>query len=122
MKNKQLKLVLLMPVIALLALGAVVLSRTSGMGSGAALDFERYKQDWSAMQGNKYVFRGQIDQQLSYHESTGRVLAVKNLDGAGRVPVLVPAAMKQNFEAGQRYQFRALVKGDVLVIEKAEKF
>ena len=86
---------------------------------------EAYRKDWATLQGNAYVFAGEVDRQLAYVEGSGRVLSVKPVDpakGAGAVPIRVPAALDANFESGQRYNFKLRVRRDILEVEDLETF
>jgi len=77
------------------------------------------------MQGNVYRLDCQIEQQLSFVEGKGRILAVKPTEttrGAGRISVFVPIQGGNNFEVGQRYKFKVRVSRDLLVVEELEKF
>lgn len=120
-KSRQTVFILIIPVLALGFALVVVLLR-SGAEAQLPLGAEKYRQEWRNLQGNRYVFSGQIDQQLDYREDSGRILAVKLMDSPGRVPVLVPKSAEQNFEVGQRYKFKVRLLNDVLFVENAEKF
>ncbi|MDR2983130.1 MAG: hypothetical protein LBV12_12920 [Puniceicoccales bacterium] len=123
--NQKIKNTLLVAIVPLLGVGiavGIIVARNSGkFGELNPLQREAYMQNWATLQGNEYVISCQIDQQLSYREDKGRVLAVKLLDGTGRLPVLVPVSIKQNFETGQRYRFHVLVRQGTLCVEDIEK-
>jgi len=91
----------------------------------SAFSVDGYRKDWATMQGNVYRLDCQIEQQLSFVEGKGRILAVKPTDtarGAGRISVFVPLNGGNNFEVGQRYKFKVRVSRDLLVVEELEKF
>ena len=116
------------PVIVIVILLAVVLPRLAGGGNFSDLhpfSVDGYRKDWATMQGNVYRLDCQIEQQLSFVEGKGRILAVKPTDatrGAGRVSVFVALNAGNNFEVGQRYKFKVRVSRDLLVVEELEKF
>lgn len=115
------------PVVVIVILLAVVLPRLAGgqFSDMSAFSVDGYRKDWATMQGNVYRLDCQIEQQLSFVEGKGRILAVKPTDitrGAGRISVFVPLAVGNNFEVGQRYKFKVRVSRDLLVVEELEKF
>ncbi|MDR2983176.1 MAG: hypothetical protein LBV12_13170 [Puniceicoccales bacterium] len=111
------------PMVGIGFAAGIILARNSGkFGDLKPFRYESYQQDWRTLQGNEYIIRGQVDQQLAYLENKGRILAVKLLDGSGRVPVFIPKSIQQNFETGQRYKMHVLVRKDVLYVEDVEKF
>lgn len=116
------------PVVVIIILLAVVLPRLTGGGRFADLSpfsVDGYRKDWATMQGNVYRLDCQIEQQLSFVEGKGRILAVKPTDtsrGAGRISVFVALMGGDNFEVGQRYKFKIRVSRDLLVVEELEKF
>jgi hypothetical protein len=115
------------PVVVIVILLAVVLPRLAGgqFSDLSAFSVDGYRKDWATMQGNVYRLDCQIEQQLSFVEGKGRILAVKPTDitrGAGRISVFVPLNGGNNFEVGQRYKFKVRVSRDLLVVEELEKF
>jgi len=115
------------PVVVIVILLAVVLPRLAGgqFSDMSAFSVDGYRKDWATMQGNVYRLDCQIEQQLSFVEGKGRILAVKPTDiarGAGRISVFVPLNGGNNFEVGQRYKFKVRVSRDLLVVEELEKF
>jgi len=115
------------PVVVIVILLAVVLPRLAGgqFSDMSAFSVDGYRKDWATMQGNVYRLDCQIEQQLSFVEGKGRILAVKPTEtarGAGRISVFVPLNGGNNFEVGQRYKFKVRVSRDLLVVEELEKF
>ncbi|MBJ7494170.1 MAG: hypothetical protein JHC77_03995 [Opitutales bacterium] len=115
------------PVVVIVILLAVVLPRLAGgqFSDLSAFSVDGYRKDWATMQGNVYRLDCQIEQQLSFVEGKGRILAVKPTDitrGAGRISVFIPLNGGNNFEVGQRYKFKVRVSRDLLVVEELEKF
>lgn len=115
------------PVVVIVILLAVVLPRLAGgqFADLSAFSVDGYRKDWATMQGNVYRLDCQIEQQLSFVEGKGRILAVKPTDitrGAGRISVFIPLNGGNNFEVGQRYKFKVRVSRDLLVVEELEKF
>ena len=125
-KPNPLLLALGIPAAVLIFVAVVLVSRQGGKFSDLPpFSPEAYRKDWATLQGNAYVFAGQVDRQLAYVEGSGRVLAVKPVDpakGTGAVPVRVPAALGANFESGQRYNFKLRVRRDILEVEDLETF
>ncbi|MDR1497089.1 MAG: hypothetical protein LBS59_01555 [Puniceicoccales bacterium] len=119
-KNKPLLFLLLIPALMIGVVLMVAIFRRED--STAPLTAERFRQEWDTLQGNRYTIRAQIDRQIGSSAEVGRILAVRMLDSTGRLPVLVPADKQQNFEAGQRYEFHVVVRGDILLVENADKF
>jgi hypothetical protein len=111
-----------LPVLGIVFLGVFALVRSVKMGDTPPFNLATYRQKWNTLGGNEYILRGQIDQQLEQKENKGRVLSVKLLDDSGRVPVLIPSSINQNFEVGQRYSIRVRVRGDVLYVLSMDKF
>ncbi len=125
-KPNPLLLALGIPAAVLVFVAAVLITRQGGKFADLPpFSPEAYRKDWATLQGNAYVFAGQVDRQLAYVEGAGRVLSVKPVDaskGAGAVPVRVPAALGANFESGQRYNFKLRVRRDILEVEDLETF
>jgi hypothetical protein len=121
-KRSSLIYLLLAPAVLLLLLLAVAIFRKTGNNDAPALNAKRFREEWSALQGNAYALTGQIDQQLGYHAENGRVLSIRLLADSERLPVLVPPSMTHNFEPGQRYAFKVRVRGDSLLVENADKY
>jgi len=125
-KPNPLLLALGIPAAVLVFVAAVLITRQGGKFADLPpFSPEAYRKDWATLQGNAYVFAGQVDRQLAYVEGSGRVLSVKPVDpsrGAGAVPVRVPAALGANFESGQRYNFKLRVRRDILEVEDLETF
>ena len=125
-KPNPLLLALGIPVAVLVFVAFVLITRQGGkFAELPPFSPEAYRKDWATLQGNAYVFAGQVDRQLAYVEGSGRVLSVKPVDpakGAGAVPIRVPAALDANFESGQRYNFKLRVRRDILEVEDLETF
>jgi hypothetical protein len=125
-KPNPLLLALGIPAAVLVFVAFVLITRQGGkFAELPPFSPEAYRKDWATLQGNAYVFAGQVDRQLAYVEGSGRVLSVKPVDpakGAGAVPIRVPAALDANFESGQRYNFKLRVRRDILEVEDLETF
>ncbi|MDR2863540.1 MAG: hypothetical protein LBV54_06690 [Puniceicoccales bacterium] len=121
---------LAIPLAAVALLVAIlVLKRSGSMGMSDLKEFNstEYLRNWKTLEGNQYLLRCQIDQQLAYDETKGRMLKVKQLDGAGQaiatVAVFVPVSLWKNFETGQRYRMRVFLRDQgKLYVENVEKF
>jgi len=118
------------PVVVIVILVVLVAPRMSGGGKFAdltPLSVEKYRSDWSSLQGNLYRLDCQVEQQLAFVEGRGRVLAVKPIEkdstrSPGRIPVFVPAGSADSFEVGQRFKCKLRVTRDLLVVEALERF
>jgi hypothetical protein len=125
-KPNPLLLALGIPAAVLVFVAFVLITRQGGkFAELPPFSPEAYRKDWATLQGNAYVFAGQVDRQLAYVEGSGRVLSVKPVDpakGAGAVPIRVPAELDANFESGQRYNFKLRVRRDILEVEDLETF
>jgi hypothetical protein len=118
------------PVVVIVILVAIIAPRMGGGGKFAEytpFSVEKYRNDWSSLQGNSYRLDCQVEQQLAFVEGRGRVLAVKPIEKdptrpAGRIPVFVPAGSADSFEVGQRFRCKLRVTRDLLVVEALERF
>ena len=118
------------PVVVIVILVAIIAPRMGGGGKFAELtpfSVEKYRNDWSSLQGNSYRLDCQVEQQLAFVEGRGRVLAVKPIEKdptrpAGRIPIFVPAGSADSFEVGQRFKCKLRVTRDLLVVEALERF
>jgi len=118
------------PVVVIVILVAIVAPRMGGGGKFADLtpfSVEKYRSDWSSLQGNSYRLDCQVVQQLSFVEGRGRVLAVKPIEKdstrpTSRIPVFVPSGSADSFEVDQRYKCKLRVTRDLLVVEALERF
>lgn len=118
------------PVVVIVILVAIVVPRMGGGGDFGNLtrfDPTAYRKDWATLQGNAYRLDCQIEQQLSFVEGRGRVLAVKPIEKdsfrtSGRIPIFVPVSAGDTFEVGQRFKCKLRVNRDLLVVESLERF
>ena len=116
--------VVALPVACILALGAIVLFRNVSSADVQPMSMASYRQSWRTLNGNTYLLRCQIDQQLGFAEGKARLLKVHPLDETKPFIVVVPPEVdnSQNFEAGQRYKFTFILKKDMPWVKRAEKF
>ncbi len=118
------------PVVVIVILVAIVAPRMGGGGKFADLtpfSVEAYRKDWATLQGNSYRLDCQVEQQLSFVEGRGPVLAENPIEKeptrpAGRIPVFVPVGSVDSFEVGQRFKCKLRVTRDLLVVEALERF
>lgn len=88
------------------------MQRNSLTASGS-FPVREYIENPKSFAGNAYRFSAQIDLQLAYDDSAGRILLVNNLDGSEKLPVFVPSGVKNfNPMAGQRYVFCVKISND----------
>lgn len=73
--------------------------------------------------GNTYVLRAQIDSQLKWQQSVGRIIAVQP-EGAGvRLPVFVPESVGGNIQPGQRFDMQVQIQdGGLIYVEALRKY
>jgi hypothetical protein len=116
--------VVALPIACILTLGAIVFFRKVSSADAQPINISTYRQSWRTLNGNTYLLRCQIDQQLGYSEGKGRILKVHTLDAPTPFLVFVPVEVDgtQNFEAGQRYKFTFVLKKDLPYVKNAEKF
>lgn len=73
--------------------------------------------------GNTYSVRAQIDSQIKWDKSVGRILAVRPENAIVRLPVFVPEVVQDNLHIGQRYMMRVRVEeGGLLYVEDLRKY
>ena len=87
----------------------------------SALPADAFERSPETLLGNVYSLSCAIDRQLAQSDR-GRVLAVKRLEGDGRVAVYVPPRLDRNFEIGQRFMMTVRVKDNALHVEALKKF
>lgn len=109
---------------ALILLSVLFLKKTglAGAGTITPFDFAAYQQGWQSLEGNQYLVKCQIDRQINYDKSKGRLLAVRLLDPPQeRVGVFVPTTLQRNFETGQKYKMHVFIHQGLLRVESVEK-
>lgn len=111
----------LVPVIVVVAAAALLLSRRGNGDDLSILPTEDFARSPETLRGNAYSIFCAVDRQLAQSER-GRILAVRLLDGGGRVPVFVPPELDRNFEIGQRFEMTVRVKENALHVESLSKF
>ncbi|MGN0883747.1 MAG: hypothetical protein ACI4P6_00910 [Candidatus Spyradosoma sp.] len=111
----------LIPVIVVAGAAALIVVRHSRGEELSALPADAFERSPETLRGNVYSLSCAIDRQLAQSDR-GRVLAVKRLEGGGRVAVYVPPSLDRNFEIGQRFVMTVRVKDNALHVEALKKF
>ncbi|AHF93051.1 hypothetical protein OpiT1DRAFT_04796 [Opitutaceae bacterium TAV1] len=93
---------------------------------GEPLPVDTYLRSTDNLLGNRYTLDAEIDAQLNWKEGTGRLIAVRPLNGtrnaATRVPVFIADALNANLMVAQRYRFEITVqKGGLLYVTSLKK-
>ncbi len=75
-----------------------------------ALPVQDYLVNSNSLRGNSYKLDATIVEALKYSPTVGRLFCIE-VNGAERLPVLVPAEFNQvNIERGQRFFFKVTVE------------
>ena len=75
-----------------------------------ALPVQDYLANSNSLRGNSYKLDATIVEALKYSPTAGRLFCIE-VNGAERLPVLVPAEFNQvNIERGQRFFFKVTVE------------
>lgn len=103
------------------AAGAVMFKRASG-GGAEPFPRERYFENPASVLGGHYSLRAQVDSQLGFDATGGKLICVRPQSG-GRLAIVVPVALAEKLSAGQRYDFdiRVLENG-CMVVGGMEKY
>ena len=97
--------------------------RRNSLTPAGGFPLGKYIENPKSFAGNVYRFGAQVDLQLAYDENAGRILLGNDLDGNEKLPVFIPAGVKNfNPMAGQRYLFCVKVSNDgSLILTSFEK-
>jgi hypothetical protein len=119
------------PVVVIVILVAIIAPRMGGGGKFAEytpFSVEKYRNDWSSLQGNSYRLDCQVEQQLALRRRP-RPRARREADREGPDPTRLgvsrsscPAGSADSFEVGQRFRCKLRVTRDLLVVEALERF
>lgn len=111
----------LIPAIVVAGAATLIAVRRGHGDELASLPADAFEHSPETLRGNVYSLSCAIDRQLAQSER-GRVLAVRRLEGEGRVAVYVPPCFDRNFEIGQRFMMTVRVKNNALHVEALKKF
>ena len=93
-----------------------------GRLSGEAFPVGSYLEAPANLQGNRYVLEAEIDAQLQWREGVCRLIAVKPLREAARLPLFIADSLETNLMVAQRYRFQLTVRRDGLLhVDRLEK-
>lgn len=107
-------------VIALIYVGkAFLLKRSEHFADITELSVSEFKSNANSLSGNTYRISGQISEKLKWTSNKGQLLSLtveKGENGAGVIPIMVPASNTTNLERGQRYIFKVQINREGLPI------
>jgi len=113
----------LIPLVVILAAVVFMLVRNRLHHAPEPFDLAVYNRSSNDLQGNQYSLDASIDSQLRWDEGFGRYLAVKLVNGSGRVAVFVPESVASDVRVNQRYHIKVIVKEAGLIqAEEMEKY
>ena len=73
--------------------------------------------------GNRYLLECQVNAQLAFKQSVGRLVAVEPEFGGNRLSVFIPDEISQNLHVNQRYKMSVYINNDGLIqAERLEKY
>jgi len=113
----------LIPLAVIVAAAVFMVARNHMHHSAEPFDMAAYNRSASDLQGNQYSLDAQIDSQLRWDEGFGRYLAVKLVNGTGRLAVFVPDSVASEVRPNQRYHMKIMVKDQGLIeAEEMQKY
>lgn len=112
----------LIPLVVILAAVVFMVARNRLHGSLEPFDLAAYNSSAADMRGNQYSLDAQIDSQLQWNAGFGRLLAVKLVNGGGRLTVFVPESVSNDVRVGQRYHMKVIVKDTCPEAETMDKY
>ncbi|MDR0535022.1 MAG: hypothetical protein LBG65_01475 [Puniceicoccales bacterium] len=118
-----------LPATAILGLAGVLLFRNVSSSDIPLFNPQNYAQSWRTLEGNTYLARGTIHQQLGYEQGKARLLSIKTFDETG-IPrstptlIIIPAELDKTavFEVGQRYEFTLFVNRGNCIAKKIKSY
>jgi hypothetical protein len=113
----------LIPLCVILAAVVFMVVRSHLHHAFEPLDVDAYHRSSADLRGNHYSLDAQIDSQLEWNDGFGRLLAVKPVNGGGRLSVLVPDTVASDVRSGQRYHMNVVVKEmGIIQVEDLQKY
>lgn len=95
-------------------------------GGGSSLEpfpVSGYSESPKDFLGNSYELKAQVESQLGWEKSLGRILAVTPEGSNLRLPVFVPDQVGGNLHKGQRFEMSVLVEeGGLIYVEALRKY
>ncbi|MBO6102319.1 MAG: hypothetical protein J6P03_03585 [Opitutales bacterium] len=114
--------VLIIPLAAVLFAAASFYFKRAAVSEAAEFPYDAYIADAGSLAGNVYKLNAQIDSQLAYGESAGKVVCV-NLSGGEPLALFVPKSLSQNLYPGQKYTFEVgVLSSGAIKVLNSEKF
>ncbi len=112
----------LIPLIVIITAAVFMLVRNHLHESLEPFNVATYQRSPNELQGNHYNLDAQIEAQLRWDEGFGRLLKVKTVSTGEHLSVLVPDKVGGDFNAGQRFHFKVMVKDGLIQVEDLEKY
>jgi hypothetical protein len=111
------------PVAAMLfALVFIFLKKANVVNNAEEFPYATYLDSPRALDGNNYLIKAQIDSQLAYNQSAGKMVSVRTPSGA-RFAVFVPEGRGTNMQVGQKYNLYVNIdQNGVIIVNGMEKF
>ena len=112
----------LIPLIVIVTAAIFMVVRTRLHHSLEPLVVATFLHSPNELQGNHYELDAQIESQLRWDEGFGRLLKVKAVNSGDHLSVLVPDALGGDFNSGQRFHLKVVVKDGLIHVEDLEKY
>jgi len=112
----------LIPLVVILAAVVFMVVRNHVHNSLETFDLAAYNSSAADLRGNEYNLDAQIDSQLQWNEGFGRLLAVKLVNGGGRLTIFVPESVANDVRVGQRYHIKVIIKDTCPEAEEMDKY
>ena len=112
----------LIPVVVILTAAVFMVVRNHLHESLEPFDVAAYQRSPNELQGNHYNLDAQIESQLRWDEGFGRLLKVKTVSTSEHLSLLVPDKVGGEFNSGQRFHFKVMVKDGLIQVEELEKY
>lgn len=109
--------------IVVIAVLFLMVRRASSYSGLPEFDKAAYMENPENLLGNRYLLEGEIDAPLHYREGTGRLVAIRGLEGGPRMPVYISGNLNENVHVGQRYRMKIFVREKgLLYVESMDKY
>jgi len=112
----------LIPLIVIITAAVFMVVRNHLHESLEPFNVATYHRSPNELQGNHYNLDAQIEAQLRADQGFGRLLKVKTVSGDDHLSILVPDKLGGNFDSGQRFHFKVMVKDGLIQAEDLEKY
>ncbi len=112
----------LIPLIVIVTAAVFMVVRNHLHESLEPFNVATYQRSPNELQGNHYNLDASIEAQLRADEGFGRLLKVKTVSSSEHLSILVPDKLGGNFDSGQRFHFKVMVKDGLIQVEDLEKY